>query len=68
MRIIVESRAFSDGIHVHTFSNTRDLLAEVFDARICAGFHYKRSLEDGAVLGTHVAEQLFQRYFRPLNE
>jgi PAP2 superfamily len=65
--IVVESHVFRDGIHVHTFASTRDLLAEVFDARICAGFHYKRSLEDGAALGTRVTERIFQHYFRPLD-
>src|SRR5262249_4780550 len=49
---------------VHTFEDTRDLFAEVFGARIYAGFHYSHSLVDGGVLGRRIARQLFDRHFR----
>jgi hypothetical protein len=49
----------------HTFSSTNDLLQEVEHARIYAGFHYHHSVIQGKVLGTKVAHQLTQRFFRP---
>lgn len=49
----------------HTFNSTDDLLSEVEHARIYAGFHYHHSVIQGKVLGTKVAHQLTQRFFRP---
>jgi hypothetical protein len=66
VRIIVDSLVFGDGVHTHTFENTRDLFREVFLARIYAGFHYRHSLVDGGELGRQVAHQLNARHFRPL--
>jgi hypothetical protein len=66
VHIVVDSLAFSHGAHTHTFDDTRDLFAEVFWARIYAGFHYRHSLEDGGRLGRRVSKQLFRRHFRPL--
>jgi hypothetical protein len=66
VHIVVDSLAFGDGVHTHTFDDTRDLFEEVFWARIYAGFHYHHSLEDGGMLGRRVSKQLFRRYFRPL--
>jgi hypothetical protein len=68
VHIVVNSLAFSDGVHTHTFDDTRDLFEEVFWARIYAGFHYHHSLEDGGALGRRVSEQLFRRNFRRLDE
>lgn len=48
----------------HTFTRTSDLMHEVEDARIYAGFHYHHSVIQGSVLGRKVASQLAQRYFR----
>jgi hypothetical protein len=64
VHIVVDSLAFNDGIHTHTFEDTRDLFEEVFWARIYAGFHYRHSLEDGGTLGKRVSKQLFRRHFR----
>lgn len=64
MHIVVDSLAFSDGLHTHTFEDTRDLFEEVFRARIYAGFHYHHSLEDGGTLGRRVSRQLFRKNFR----
>jgi hypothetical protein len=50
---------------VHTFNSTHDLMAEVEDARIYAGFHYHHSVIQGKVLGTKVADQLTQKFFVP---
>jgi hypothetical protein len=52
---------------VHTFNSTGDLLAEVEDARIYAGFHYHHSVVQGKVLGTKVAHQLARNFFVPEN-
>jgi len=64
VHVVVDSLAFSDGVHTHTFDDTRDLFEEVFWARIYAGFHYRHSLEDGGALGRRVSRQLFRRHFR----
>ncbi len=50
---------------VHNFSSTMDLMHEVEDARIYAGFHYHHSVIQGRVLGIKVGHQLMQRYFGP---
>jgi len=49
----------------HTFNNTGELLDEVEQARIYAGFHYHHSVVQGKVLGTKVAHQLTQNFFVP---
>ena len=66
VHIVVDSMVFTDGVHTHTFDDTRDLFEEVFWARIYAGFHYHHSLEDGGTLGRRVSKQLFRRNFRAL--
>jgi hypothetical protein len=49
----------------HDFTNTSDLMKEVENARIYAGFHYHHSVIQGRVLGLKVGNQLVQRYFGP---
>jgi hypothetical protein len=66
VHVVTDSLAFSDGVHTHTFEDTRDLFEEVFWARIYAGFHYHHSLEDGGRLGRYVGKQLYSTQFRPL--
>jgi hypothetical protein len=68
VHVVVDSHAFTDGVHTHTFENTRDLFDEVFWARIYAGFHYHHSLEEGGRLGRRVSEQLLRRHFRRLED
>jgi hypothetical protein len=68
VHVVVDSLALSDGVHTHTFDDTRDLFEEVFWARIYAGFHYRHSLEDGGALGRRVSRQLFRRHFRSVAE
>ena len=69
VHVVVDNlKTFSDGVHTHTFDDTRDWFHEVFWGRIYAGFHYHHSLEDGAALGKRVSQQLFRRYFRPLRK
>jgi hypothetical protein len=64
--VAVDSKAFSDGLHQHTFTDTRDLMDEVFWARIYAGFHFYHSLEAGRQLGQSVAGQVVRNHFRQL--
>jgi hypothetical protein len=47
VHVVVDSHAFTEGIHTHTFEDTRDLFDEVFWACIYAGFHYHPSLAEG---------------------
>jgi hypothetical protein len=68
VQIVVDSLAFPEGVHTHTFHDTRALFDEVFRARIYAGFHYRHSLVDGGRLGREVARQLFEKRFRPVGE
>lgn len=68
VHIVVDSLAFSDRIHTHTFEDTHRLFEEVFRARIYAGFHFHHSLVDGDRLGKNVAEQLQRKYFRPVDD
>jgi len=68
VHIVVDSLAFADGVHTHTFDDTKDLFDEVFGARIYAGFHYRHSLDDGGTLGRQISRQLFRKYFRPVND
>jgi hypothetical protein len=64
VNVVVDSTAFPDSLHTHTFDNTGDWLNEVYWARIFAGFHFHHSFEDGALLGAQVARQLFGKHFR----
>jgi hypothetical protein len=68
VHVVVDSLAFSDGVHTHTFDDTRDLFDEVSWARIYAGFHYRHSLKDGGALGRKVSKQLFRKHFRSRTE
>lgn len=68
VHVVVDSHAFTDGVHTHTFEDTRDLFNEVFHAREYAGFHYDHSLRDGGRLGRRAAWQVFHTHFRRQNE
>jgi hypothetical protein len=50
----------------HTFDNTNDLVTEVKNARIYAGFHYRHSVNDGRTLGGKVARHLVKKFFRQI--
>jgi hypothetical protein len=67
VHIVTDSRAFTDGVHQHVFEDTRDLMDEVFWARIYAGFHFYHSLEAGRQLGEAVAQGLARNHFRATN-
>jgi hypothetical protein len=62
--LTADSLAFQDGTHTHNFGDTRDLMDEVFWARMYTGFHYYRSMEDGRQLGITVARELLKSHFR----
>lgn len=63
--IAVDSLAFQDGVHTHIFGDTRDLIDEVFWARMYAGFHFYHSLQVGEELGTNIAKNLLRSHFGP---
>ncbi len=65
VHVIVDSMVFPDSVHQHVFEDTRDLMDEVFWARIYAGFHYYHSLEVGRGLGGSVASEVNGQHFRP---
>jgi hypothetical protein len=65
IHLVVDSLAFQDGVHTHTFDDTRDVMDEVFWARLYAGFHFYHSLEVGRDLGVTVARALLRTHFGP---
>ncbi len=65
VHVVVDSTAFTDSVHQHVFEDTRDLMDEVFWARIYAGFHFYHSLEVGRAMGGSVAGEVSQQHFRP---
>jgi hypothetical protein len=64
-QVVVDSMAFQNGVHTHTFEDTRDLVDEVFWARIYAGIHFYHSVEDGRQLGVAIAREILRTHFRP---
>ena len=62
--VVVDSTAFQDGLHTHTFEDTRDLMDEVFWARIYSGIHFYHSMADGRQLGTTVSREMLRTHFR----
>jgi hypothetical protein len=64
--VAIDSKAFTDGLHQHVLTDTRNLMDEVFWARIYAGFHFYHSLEAGRQLGQSVAGQVVRNHFRQL--
>jgi hypothetical protein len=65
VHIVLDSTAFQDGVHTHTFEDTRDFLDEVFWARMYAGIHFYHSLQDGAELGKTIARAMLRSHFGP---
>jgi hypothetical protein len=49
------------------FTSFSDAVAQVGDARIWAGFHYRFSCEDGATLGTNVGDFVLMNVAQPLH-
>jgi hypothetical protein len=65
IHLVIDSLAFQDGVHTHAFEDTRDVMDEVFWARMYAGFHFYHSLEAGRDLGATVARELLRAHFGP---
>jgi len=65
VHVVTDSTVFQDRMHTHTFEDTRDLMDEVFWARIYAGFHFHRSLEDGRELGSKIGRRILRDHFLP---
>jgi hypothetical protein len=49
-----------------TFARPHDMINEIIDARVYAGFHYRTSGVHGTVLGQKVAHWVSKHYFRPV--
>jgi hypothetical protein len=49
-----------------TFHSFTDAVAQVADARIFAGFHYRFSCEDGIQMGNQVAAQVERTMMLPI--
>ena len=45
VHVLMDSKAFTDGVYQHTFEDTRDRADEVFWARIYAGSHYRYTVQ-----------------------
>ncbi len=52
----------------HVFENTGDLRAEIINARVYGGMHYRFSVQAGARIGEQVADYVAANYFRPLDD
>jgi hypothetical protein len=64
VHVVTDSVVFTDGPHQHVFEDTRDMMDEVFWARMYAGFHFYHSLEAGRQLGETVAQGVARNHFR----
>ena len=53
------------GIDARHFAAANDLRAEIINARVWAGIHYRESVVTGVNLGRKVAHWTLQRYFLP---
>jgi len=60
----LDSRATGTTHHFHTFG---EVIRDVNDARVLAGFHYRHSDEDGSALGRRVARYVVRHQFRRLD-
>ena len=49
----------------HHFTSTDDLVAEVADARVFGGMHFRTSVVRGGVLGRKAAQWVDKHYFQP---
>ena len=67
VHIVTDSKAFTGGVHQHVFEDSRDMMDEIFWARMYAGFHFYHSLEAGRQLGETVADALVRGHFRARN-
>lgn len=50
-----------------TFVSTDDIVKDVADARVYAGFHFRSACVHGSVIGKKVGQLVNKRYFRPIS-
>jgi hypothetical protein len=50
------------------YKNTDDVLKEVVDARVYAGFHFRTSCIRGGIIGKKVAKYVARNYFLPVDQ
>ncbi|HEX8760594.1 MAG TPA: vanadium-dependent haloperoxidase [Pseudonocardiaceae bacterium] len=48
-----------------TYTSLNALMADVDNARVWAGLHYRNSMDEGGALGSEVANHVTKGYFRP---
>jgi hypothetical protein len=48
-----------------TYSNLKDIIKEIRDARVWSGLHWRNSMKDGEKVGAKVAKHALKHYFRP---
>jgi len=51
-----------------TFHNLNELSAQIDDARVWSGLHWRHSMRDGDQIGREVADRVFENYFRPIHK
>ena len=51
----------------HSYATTEDMLADVAGARIYGGMHFRFSAVDGEKIGSKVANQVAENFFKPAN-
>ena len=51
---------------MRTFNTFSQPLAEIIEARIWAGLHYRGADVEGQLLGTNVANYAIDNYFQPV--
>ena len=49
------------------YNRPREVVAEVNNARVWAGFHFRYSQEDGSRIGRKVARFVVRNFFQPLD-
>jgi hypothetical protein len=64
VHFVLDSAATST---THVFESTGDLRAEIVNARVYGGMHYRFSGEAGAAIGEQVADYVAANYFRPVD-
>jgi hypothetical protein len=64
LRFSVDSLVTGDTRHYERF---REVVAEVNNARVWAGFHFRYSQEDGSRIGRKVARFVIRNFFQPLD-
>jgi hypothetical protein len=50
------------------FETTDDLRADIINARVYGGMHYRFSVQAGAHIGEQVADYVAANYFRPIDD